>query len=334
MNPWDLFNPANFNPLDPQQLLGQADASKLLDAAQRFPGGPGMLVFALFWAPIGPGIPAGVLLARHAGLNPLVTLALYALSDVLGACVCHPMFVGLRGLARRVPALRWLGQRLMKVAMFGARVPTAADLDVGVKGLAPALFRIGTVGFGLDVYHGGMLVAGLPVPRLLGWAAAIAGDLVWFAVLLVTSIATAAVVDDDRVVAVVVLIAMFVLPMVAKRLFPVLRDPVAAPKTPVSQTAPQEGHVALNGAAGTVLSGPNGANGAAQPTPALVLAGSSRGPDIRGSAERTAAVAASYLPHTAAARAAPNGAGAQRPDNRAPRKGSKGGRSGKKARRR
>jgi hypothetical protein len=333
VNPWDLFNPANFNPLDPQQLLGQADASKLLDAAQRFPGGPGMLVFALFWAPIGPGIPAGVLLARHAGLNPLVTLALYALSDVLGACVCHPMFVGLRGLARRVRALRWLGQRLMKVAMFGARVPTAADLEVGVKGLAPALFRIGTVGFGLDVYHGGMLVAGLPVPRLLGWAAAMAGDLVWFAVLLVTSIATAAVVDDDRVVAVVVLIAMFVLPMVAKRLFPVLRDPAPAPKPPVTQTAPQEGHVALNGAAGTVLSSANGAT-QTRPTPALALAGSSRGPDIRGSAERTAAVAASYLPHKAAATAAPNGAPALRPDGRAPRKGNKSGRSGKKARRR
>jgi hypothetical protein len=219
----------------------------------------------------------------------------------------------------------------MKVAMFGARVPTAADLEVGVKGLAPALFRIGTVGFGLDVYHGGMLVAGLPVPRLLGWAAAIAGDLVWFAVLLITSIATAAVVDDDRVVAVVVLIAMFVLPVVAKRLFPALRDPVPAPKTPVSQTAPQEGHVALNGAAGTVLSG---ANGATQPTPAFVFAESSRGSNVRIGAERTAAVAASYLPHREAAPAAPDGAPARRPDGRAPRKGSIGGRSGKKARRR
>jgi hypothetical protein len=29
-----------------------------------------MLVFALFWAPVGPGIPAGVVLARHLALNP------------------------------------------------------------------------------------------------------------------------------------------------------------------------------------------------------------------------------------------------------------------------
>jgi hypothetical protein len=268
VNPWDLFNPANFNPLDPQQLMGQVDASRLVAAAQSFPGGPAVLVFALFWAPVGPGIPAGVLLARHVGLNPLITITLYALSDVLGACVCHPLFAGLRRLARRVPALRWLGQRLMKVAMFGARMPTAEDLQVGVKGLAPALFRIGTVGFGLDVYHGGMLVAGLPVPRILGWGAAISGDLVWFALLLVTSIATAAVVDDDRVQFVVMLVAMFVLPYVAKRLFPVLRDP---PRTPPVPTVPvpaaaQQGVPVLNGTVKGTL------NGTGHLQPALAVA--------------------------------------------------------------
>jgi hypothetical protein len=79
-----------------------------------------------------------------------------------------------------------------------------------------------------------MLVNGLRVPRLLGWAAAIAGDLVWFALLLGTSIAAAAVIDDDRVVGGVVLLAMFVIPPIARRIFPALREQAPATPAPAS----------------------------------------------------------------------------------------------------
>jgi len=169
------------------------------------------LVFALFWAPVGPGVPAGVLLARHIPLNPAATFGLYALSDLLAALVCHPIFVLLRRHARRVRPLRWLGRRLMSVAMLGVRMPR------GEGGLASAATRIASVGFGADVYTAGMLATGLGVPRLLGWASAIAGDLVWFALLLATSLAAAAVVDDDRVVALALVAAMILIPVVARR---------------------------------------------------------------------------------------------------------------------
>lgn len=232
MNPWDLFNPASYNPLDPAMLTGQADPFRLLDAAAVFPGGATVLVFALFWAPVGPGIPAGVLLARHAGINPAITMGLYTASDVLGALICHPLFAVLRRLAGRIPALAWLGDRFMRLALLGTRLPRMEDLRSSRRA-APVLFRIGTVAFGIDVYTAGMMVAGLPVSRLAGWAAAIAGDLVWFALLLGTSMAAPAVVNDDRVVGIVVLIAMIVLPGIARRIFPALRDtePATIPAT-------------------------------------------------------------------------------------------------------
>lgn len=224
MSPFEIFNPANF--ADPSQLAGAAGADRLLAAAQHFPGGPVMLVFALFWSPVGPGIPAGVLLARHVPLNPAVTFLLYATSDVFAATVCHPLYNVLRRAARRVPALRTLGQRVMRFAMLGARVPPVADLRTGTR-IAPALFRVATVGFGVDIYSAGMLVNAGRLPTVLGWASAIAGDLVWFAILLGTSLAAAAVVDDDRVVGGVVLLAMFIIPPIARRLIPALRDPPA-----------------------------------------------------------------------------------------------------------
>ena len=267
------------NPFDPQQLLGQADPAQLIAAAAKFPGGAAALAFALFFAPAGlpiaylfaglvpgipatiflAGIPAAVVLARLAGVNPAVTFALYALSDVLGALFCQPLYRALRRLAGRVPLLARFGRGLLKVAMFGARIPRAEDIHRTGR-IAPALFRIGTVGFGIDVYTAGMLVAGLPVPRIAGWSAAIAGDMVWFAILLVTSILTAAVVDDYRIQIVVVLVAMFAVQFFAKRLFPALRDD--PPPKAVVPTA-----------AGSALEEP------ALPAPPIgVPAGSSNGP--------------------------------------------------------
>src|SRR5262245_53539283 len=109
MGPFDVFDP--HAALDPTAFAGASGAANLLEAAQHFPGGPIMLVFALFWTPIGPGIPAGVLLARHVPLNPGVTFGLYALSDILAAFVVHPVFTLLRRHGRRVPAIHWLGRR-------------------------------------------------------------------------------------------------------------------------------------------------------------------------------------------------------------------------------
>jgi hypothetical protein len=215
MSPFDVFDPSAA--LDPTRYAGQAGAARLLQAAQHFPGGPVALVLALFFAPVGPGVPAGVLLARHLPLTPAATFGLYALSDGIAAIVCHPLFALLRRHGRNVkPIRRWLGQRILSLAMVGVRASEQA-------GVAPALSRIATVGFGVDVYTAGMLATGLPVPRFRGWAAAITGDLLWFAVLLGTSLAAGRIADDDRYIALVMIVAMIVIPRLARRFVPALR---------------------------------------------------------------------------------------------------------------
>jgi hypothetical protein len=235
VNPFDLFNPT-----DPAMLTGIVNPQRLLDAAAVFPGGAVVLVFALFWLPVGPGVPAGVLLARHAGINPAMTFSLYFLSDLLGACICHPWFSIMRRAGGRVPLLASLGQRLMRLATLGTGISLEAMADQapgGTRGSLPLLFRIGTVGFGVDVYTAGMLAVGLPVRRIPGWLAAIAGDLVWFSILLATSIATAAVTGDDRVTAAVMVVVMIAVPPLARRLIPALRP---AQTVPAPQTVPPE----------------------------------------------------------------------------------------------
>src|SRR5438132_9895221 len=115
-------------------LAGMVDPQRLMEAAAQFPGGVVALVFALFWAPIGPGIPAGVLLAQRAGINPVVTLGLYTLSDLLGACVCYPLFRLVQRTIGRVGPFAALGRGLMRVALLGTRPPRPEDVMEGPGG--------------------------------------------------------------------------------------------------------------------------------------------------------------------------------------------------------
>src|SRR5438270_13712576 len=76
----------------------------------------GMLgVFLIFATQIGAGIPLGVIVARDAGLAPLVTAALYFASDVLLACVTEPMLAVLGSLSRRVAWIDQLGKKLARL---------------------------------------------------------------------------------------------------------------------------------------------------------------------------------------------------------------------------
>lgn len=219
LSPLDVFDPSVV--LDPTAFTGEGGASRLMQAAAQVPGGPLMLVFLLFWAPVGPGIPAGVLLAHHLRVPPPITLGLYALSDALAALILHPFYSWLRTHGRRHPTIRRIGRRAFAFAMLGVRRPTAEEVREG--SLAPALFRIATVGFGVDIYTAGALASGLPIPRLSGWAAALTGDLLWFAVLLVSSITASQFFDDDRVVSAVVIGIALLAPPIARRIFPALR---------------------------------------------------------------------------------------------------------------
>ncbi|MFN8640462.1 MAG: hypothetical protein U0802_01910 [Candidatus Binatia bacterium] len=218
-SPLDIFDPSVA--LDPNAFTGQEGASRLMQAAAQMPGGPLMLVFLLFWAPVGPGILAGVPFAHHLRVPPPITFGLYALSDTLAALLLHPIYTWLRTRGRRNPTVRRIGQRMMAFAMWA----WPADRRGGARGgkLAPALFRIATVGFGVDIYTAGALASGLPIPRLPGWAAALAGDLTWFAVLLGASIVAGQFTDDDRWVSVVVIAVALLAQPVARRLFPSLQ---------------------------------------------------------------------------------------------------------------
>jgi len=145
--------------------------------------------FLLFLVPIGGGIPLGVLMARDAGVSPLVMAGMYLVSDIVMAVTHEPMFMFLGWLARIVPALG-------KVRDFLAKSTGRAGLrDGGTRGpMGLILFS-----FTVDPISGRGAAAAAGHGFVPGWTLAIIGDMMYFGVLMAATLWLSGMFGDERV---------------------------------------------------------------------------------------------------------------------------------------
>lgn len=179
----------------------------LLDPTAPIPAGwPGGAwgVLLLFLVPVGGGIPAGVLMARDRGIEWPAMMALYLVSDVVLACTFEPL---LRLLALAGRRLRPLG-RLADAARALVRRSTA---PYGSTGGPLALVL---VAFGVDPMTGRAAAAAAGHGFLAGWAIAIAGDMMYFALLMVSTLWLNEILGDERLAIGAMLVVMLLLPRI------------------------------------------------------------------------------------------------------------------------
>ena len=182
-------------------------------------------VLLLFLLPVGGGIPAGVLLARSKGLPWSLTAGLYLVSDAMLALAFEPVLRGLVALGRRRPSLARLGAA-MKAAM--ARSAEA----FGGKGAGPVALVM--IAFGVDPMtgRGAALAAGHGF--LAGWAFAIAGDMLYYAVVALATLRLDAHLRNPEATVWIILGAMFLVPMLVRRIRRGRWRPVDPAAPPVS----------------------------------------------------------------------------------------------------
>jgi hypothetical protein len=162
--------------------------------------------FLLFLVPIGGGIPLGVLMARDAGVSPLMMAVMYFVSDMFMAVTHEPFFWLMGWLAGMVPAFG-------KVRDFFARASQQAGLRDGKRGpLGLILFS-----FTVDPISGRGAAAAAGHGFFMGWAFAIAGDMIYFGVLMLATLVLSGMFGDERVTVGVVLIAVWGLSMFIRR---------------------------------------------------------------------------------------------------------------------
>ncbi len=165
-------------------------------------------VFLIFVMPTVIGIPLGVIMARDAGLSPLITTGLYFASDLVLAVTAEPMVALLRWVGRRVPLIARLGDRL-------AGLTASAGLkEDGVRGPLGLIL----VSFTVNPLAGRAAAAAAGHGFFSGWALAIIGDMIYFGLIMASTLWISSIFGSDRLAIGVVLIVAFLAPILLRRL--------------------------------------------------------------------------------------------------------------------
>ena len=154
----------------------------------------------LFLIPVGGGIPGGVLLARSRGLGWPVMTGLYLISDLVLACPFEPLMLG--------------------VVAAGKKSPTVARMrDAWNKSMAKTIARYGRkpgplalimISFGVDPMTGRAAALAAGHGFLAGWMIAIAGDMLFFLMLMVSTLFLSSILGDGTWATVIILVVTMV----------------------------------------------------------------------------------------------------------------------------
>lgn len=160
-------------------------------------------VLKLFIIPVGGGIPAGVMLAQAKGVAwPVMTL-LYLSSDLCLAFAFEPILRVLAFVCGKVSFL----------ARVAAAMKAATARNVHhMSGTGAGPIGLIMIAFGVDPMTGRASAHAAGHGFIAGWAIAIAGDMLYFAVIAISTLRLNSYFKDPNTTMWIVLIAMFSVP--------------------------------------------------------------------------------------------------------------------------
>jgi len=166
-------------------------------------------VLKLFVIPVGGGIPAGVMLAQAKGVAWPVTTLLYLVSDVVLAVVFEPVLLLIALVCVKVPFLA-------RVGAFLKQVTSRSVSHFSGTGAGPLSLIM--IAFGADPMTGRASALAAGHGFVAGWAFAIAGDMLYFAVIAITTLRLNTYIHDPNTTMMIVLAAMFLVPVLIRRI--------------------------------------------------------------------------------------------------------------------
>ena len=163
-------------------------------------------VFSLFVIPIGGGIPAGVLLAKSRNLGWPVMMILYFLSDVLLACVFEPLM--LLAIA--------FGKRSRFFARLNEAVRLSTQKTISQYGTRLRPLTLVAIAFGVDPMTGRAATAAAGHGFVVGWSLSILGDMLFFTLLMVSTLWLHNILGNGTWATVVILVVMTAVPYLVR----------------------------------------------------------------------------------------------------------------------
>jgi hypothetical protein len=174
--------------------------------ASAWPTG-GLGAFLLFLAPVGGGIPIGVIVADRGGVPAWGIAVLYLLSDIVLAFTMEPILALILRLGRRVESVGRVGQAIQRISA------SAGLKQAGAKSALGLIF----VAFAISPTTGRAAAATVGHAFLPGWALAITGDMFYFGLLMASTLWLSSTFADDRLTIVVAVLVAWTLPFVLQR---------------------------------------------------------------------------------------------------------------------
>lgn len=165
-------------------------------------------VFVLFAIPVGGGIPAGVVLAKKRGLSWIVMLILYFFSDVALACVFEPL----------VLFINLAGKRHQFIGRMNEAIKKSTHKTISKYGIKSGPFTLVTIAFGVDPMTGRTAALASGHGFITGWTLAIIGDMLFFSVLMASTLWLNNILGDGTWTAIIIMVAMTVFPFLIRRL--------------------------------------------------------------------------------------------------------------------
>ena len=166
-------------------------------------------VLKLFLIPVGGGIPAGVLLAQTKGVAWPVTTMLYLVSDIVLAVAFEPV----------LRLITIICGKILFLARISTLLKSASARSVshfGGTGAGPIALIM--IAFGVDPMTGRASALAAGHGFITGWAFAIAGDMLYFTVIAVTTLRLNSYFRDPNTTMLIILAAMFCIPIVIRRI--------------------------------------------------------------------------------------------------------------------
>ncbi|MGZ3788080.1 MAG: hypothetical protein ACXVLQ_06125 [Bacteriovorax sp.] len=165
-------------------------------------------VLLIFLIPFGGGIPAGVMLAQSRGIQWPMMMLLYFISDVILACAFEPVMLLFIKYGKRVHVL----------ARFSEIMKLTIQKTIEHYGNSSGIFALIMIAFGVDPMTGRAVAVAAGHGFFVGWMIAIAGDMIYFSLLMVSTLWLKSVIGDGTWTMLIIFGLMMIVPNIFRRL--------------------------------------------------------------------------------------------------------------------
>jgi uncharacterized membrane protein len=166
-------------------------------------------VLMLFLIPVGGGIPGGVLLAKARNIPWPVMMVLYFISDVILACVFEAILKMVDHAKKRKPFVERILLAFKK----------SMDLMTSKYGIRMSIFSLVMISFGVDPMTGRVATMRAGYGFFSGWGIAITGDLIFFSLIMVSTLFLNNLLGDGTWTAIIIMVAMTVVPSFMRKIY-------------------------------------------------------------------------------------------------------------------